>query len=105
MKTIKEKILHYLSLNEFAKRKQLLKFLYISGYEISDRELRKTVADLVNADGFCIASTQNGWHLARTRKDIEAHKKYIKAYIKRLSRRVRNMDRNYLRATAKLIPS
>ncbi len=69
---------------------------------MTDRGLRYAIVRLITKEGHLITSTKQGWHLVKSAKDLEAHKAYLLSYIKRLQKRVKNMDRNFKTATAKL---
>ena len=102
---MKTAIIIYLQLNEYTKRKQLLAYLKMQGYKINDRELRSTIEELIEQDGHGILSCSKGYKLIASAKEYQGAIDYISSYIYALLKRRKALKRNWIRQTAKLIPT
>lgn len=102
---MKDTILFYLQLHDHCKRKNLLAFLRQEDFKVTDRQLRATIDELIEADGHCIQSSGKGYKLVTNPGEYQGAIDYLNSYIFALLKRRRALKRNYNRLTAKLIPA
>lgn len=92
---IKSYIVKYLQEHQYAKRADLLEYLYRVGFRINDRMMRKIIEELVMNDGMCIASTDHGYRLIGNESQLEDAVEYLRKKAKPISIRANQLINNY----------
>ena len=79
------------------KRLELLQAMrvIINDLSLTDRKMRQCIEDMVVKDGFCIASSNNGYYIIKTLDEKEATKKYLQEKIEALCIRRNCIERNF----------
>lgn len=94
---IKSHILTYLERHQYAKRVDLLSYLHINGFVLSDRMLRSLIEQLIMVDGLCIASTDHGYRLIQNQAQLEDAVDYLRKKAKPIAVRANQLINNYQR--------
>lgn len=71
-------IIEILHLQTFTKRQDLRLSLQNRGYYLTDRKLRKHVEELITVSGYAIASSEKGYSLITTNKQLQQAVDYPK---------------------------
>lgn len=102
MNDIKGGILWLLENTTTVKRPELLRYLHNCGHDINDRQMRKSIEDMVENDGHLIQSSEAGYSMIRTPEQFEAAKKYLSKKSKALLMREFFLTRNWKTHTGRL---
>ncbi len=70
-------ILEILMLQKFTNRNELRLSLMTYGYVLKDRQLRKTVEQMIKDNHYSIASSENGYSLITTKQDLDDAVTYL----------------------------
>ena len=97
MTDLKKVIIERLTCEDAIHRRKLRDYLFLNGFALSDRELRLTIADLIETDGYLITSSSKGYKLCTTVKEYEKALAYITSYAMSLLKKRRAMKRNFVR--------
>ena len=96
---MKDVILKYLmDADRPVKRKELLKYLRnVYDFNTTDRAQRLAIEELIVMDGYCIASSEKGYQLIKSREQLDAAKKYLDAKAEAIAIRKNCLERNFNR--------
>jgi hypothetical protein len=92
---MKDKILELLMMQGFTKRKQLLQELQLSGFKVSDRQMRFCIESMIANDGYCIQSCEKGYRLITQYTELEDAISYLKKKAYPLFERANNLHKNF----------
>lgn len=101
MKT-SEAIINLIS-SRFVNRKEILSHLHSCGFDISDREMRDHIHNMITEDGYCIQSSSSGYKLITTREELDEAVRYIDSYIIDMAERRRKLVENFEKQKSKLV--
>lgn len=79
----------------YVKRSELLIHVNQCGHKVTDRQLRKTVEELVMDDGCCIASTEDGYHLIKNESELRMAVDYLRKKAQPIAIRANKLIKNY----------
>jgi|ERR1035438_2939644 hypothetical protein len=91
-------IFNYLkSASRAVKRPELLSAIRVNANDlkISDRAMRAVIEDMITQDGYCIASSNNGYYIIKTLEEKESAKQYLQEKIESLCIRRNCLERNF----------
>lgn len=84
-------------------RKEMLSRLRASGFEITDREMRDHIHNMITEDGYCIQSGSAGYKLITRREELEEAVRYIDSYIIDMADRRKKLVENFEKQKSKLV--
>lgn len=94
--SIKDSISHYLQYkNHPIKRKELLFELRLIFPDITDRQMRKEIEEMIIKDGYCISSSEKGYQFIKNRQQLEDAKKYLFSKCEAIAIRKNCLERNF----------
>ena len=88
-------ILDLLHLQKFMKRNDLRMHLVSRGYVLTDRGLRKAIEYMITECHYAIASSEKGYSLITTEKDLDEAMQYLKEKATSISVRANCLLRNW----------
>lgn len=91
---IQQSILRIIT-GQSVKRANLLKLLKEEGHQITDRILRKTVEEMVTKDGYCISSSDKGYHLIASQEEFEKSVSYLESKARAIAIRKNSLINNF----------
>jgi hypothetical protein len=92
---MKDKILELLMMQGFTKRKQLLQELQLSGFKVSDRQMRKELETMITKDGYSIQSSEKGYSLIITDAQLTKAIDYLNSKAEAIAIRKNCLIRNF----------
>jgi hypothetical protein len=92
---MKSEIIAYLQSHQYAKRADLLEYLFNLGFQVNDRMLRSCIEDLIMSDGMCIASTDHGYRLIYSQNELIDAVEYLRKKARPIAVRANQLINNY----------
>lgn len=92
---LQDAIIELLHLQKFTKRANLREQLTARGYRIPDRQLRKTIEELITVEHYSIGSCERGYWLILTPEDLEEARRQLKGRAEALTIRANCLQRNF----------
>ena len=77
------------------KRPELLSNIFVKFSQVTDRTMRKSIEEMITVDGYLIASSEKGYHLIQTEKDLTAAMEYLDSKASSIAIRKNCLLRNY----------
>jgi hypothetical protein len=92
---MKSEIIAYLQSHQYAKRADLLEYLFNIGLQVNDRMLRSCIENLIMSDGMCIASTDHGYRLIHSQNELMDAVEYLRKKARPIAIRANQLINNY----------
>lgn len=93
---MKSEIFKYLQeVKRSVKRPELLGHLKSIGFQVTDREMRATIEEMIVHDEYLIRSSEIGYCSIETKEEMEAAMKYLNAKAEAISIRKNSLLRNW----------
>lgn len=95
---IENAILRIIS-NSTVKRSVLLRMLKEEGFDVYDRDLRKTVEEMITHGGYCIRSSEKGYKLITNETELNDAVEYLDKKSSAIAIRKNSLLRNFRNQT------
>lgn len=95
---MKKTIFNIIEKHSPIKRKNLLMRLRIvHGYNITDRQMRRTIEEMITEDGYLIASGEQGYYIIHNSTQLADAQKYLRAKAFPLFHRASKLHANFFK--------